>query len=176
MTMRLTIILSILLYTQSYVLAQETATVSRVVNPKFAKVIDKYLDESIPLITVDELHENMDAYIILDAREAEEYMTSHIPTAKYVGYEKPDFSAVENMDKDQKIILYCSIGYRSEKIGEKLTSMGYSNVYNLYGSIFEWANRNYTLHDFRDSPTNAVHGYNKKWSKWIDNPEVQVSY
>ena len=170
----LTHIILLLLVQASF--SQEAAQAAQVQNPKFAKVIDKYLDESVPLINVDQLNTNKEEYIILDAREPNEYMVSHIPDARCIGYDRPDYSVLKDLDKDTKIVVYCSIGYRSEKIGEKLAEQGFNNVYNLYGSIFEWGNKNYPLEDFRGRTTNEIHGYNKKWSKWIENESLEISY
>ena len=39
------------------------------------------------------------------------------------------------------IIVYCSIGVRSEDIGEKLKELGYTKILNLYGGIFDWKNK-----------------------------------
>jgi len=72
------------------------------------------------------------------------------------------------------MVVYCSIGYRSEKIGEKLLRLGYKNVYNLYGSIFEWANEKYQLVGSNGKTTNRVHSYNKSWSKWVTNEEIKT--
>jgi rhodanese-related sulfurtransferase len=114
--------------------------------------------------------------VILDAREREEYDVSHIPNALYFGYKKPQYDILDDVDKDEILIIYCSIGYRSEKLGEKLKKKGYKNVLNLYGSIFEWANEGYPLVDSNNQPTDRIHGYNKKWSKWVDNDELDVTY
>jgi len=113
---------------------------------------------------------------LLDARELEEYVVSRIPGAIHFGYDNPKWSLLESVAKDKEIIVYCSIGYRSEKIGEKLIKRGYTNVRNLYGSIFEWANRGYTLEGPRQRTTNKVHTYNKKWSTWVLNDSVQKVY
>ena len=48
-----------------------------------------------------------------------------------------------------------------------------SNVYNLYGSIFEWANEGLPLVDNNGYDTNAVHTWNKRWSQWVTNPNVE---
>ena len=50
---------------------------------------------------------------------------------------------------------------------------GFSNVYNLYGSIFEWANQGHRLVDKGGQPTFKLHTYNKKWSKWVDNAKIE---
>ncbi len=144
-----------------------------VLNDEFAQVIDKYLSESIDQLSVDELETAFDKYVLLDTREIIEYQTSHIPGAKYLGYDDPDFSVLNNIDKDTPVLLYCSIGYRSEKMGETLQSKGFTNVYNLYGSIFEWANQGNTLVNTVGDTIKAVHTYNKNWGKWMQNPAIE---
>ena len=64
-------------------------------------------------------------------------------------------------------LVYCSIGVRSENIGEKLQQLGYTNVYNLYGGIFEYKNEGGTVYNLQNKPTDSVHTYNKKWSKYL---------
>jgi rhodanese-related sulfurtransferase len=146
---------------------------AQVQNPKFKKRINFLLSESVPFITVDELKGNTEDYYILDAREPEEYKVSHIPGAVCIGYDDLDYSVLQDIPKDKKIVVYCSIGYRSEKVGEKLMKKGFMNVQNLYGSIFEWSNRGFPVYDENGETTAKVHAYNKRWSKWIDNPKVE---
>ena len=111
--------------------------------------------------------------ILLDAREPEEFQVSRLKNATYVGYK--DFSAEEIQqqfpDKDQPIVVYCSLGVRSEKIGEKLQQLGYKNIQNLYGGIFEWKNNNYPVFTSENKETNKVHAYSRRWSKWLKNAE-----
>ena len=47
---------------------------------------------------------------------------------------------VEDIARESTIVVYCSVGYRSEKIAEELDKLGFTNVSNLYGGIFEWIN------------------------------------
>jgi len=138
----------------------------------FNRKVNKALNYSVDVISVDDLKENYDDYLILDTRELNEYLVSHLPGAEHFGYGQPKWELLESLDTEKDIVVYCSIGYRSEKIGEKLIKRGYK-VRNLYGSIFEWANQNYPLEDPRDNPTLHVHTYDKKWSKWVLNPEVK---
>lgn len=144
----------------------------KVENPDFEKRIEQLISHDIPIVTVEFAQENCSEYIFLDARELEEYTTSHIPNSRYIGYDNFNLETVVDLSKDQKIIIYCSIGYRSEKIGKKLKAEGFTEVYNLYGSIFEWANRGYSLVDNYGNSTQRLHTYNKKWSKWVDHPEI----
>lgn len=145
-------------------------------NPKFTKEVNKWISYTVDVISVTDLKDSTAQYLILDARELDEYLVSHIPGAIHIGHEEPKWDALEKIDKDRKIVIYCSIGYRSEIIGEQLIKKGYTNTRNLYGSIFEWANQGCNLEDPRDRLTNRVHTYNKKWSKWLDNTDIQKVY
>jgi predicted sulfurtransferase len=59
------------------------------------------------------------------------------------------------------------VGYRSEKVGEKLQELGFQNVKNLYGGIFQWKNEGFEVENSLSMPTDSVHTYNKRWSKWL---------
>jgi rhodanese-related sulfurtransferase len=113
---------------------------------------------------------------ILDARAIEEFQVSHIPGAKWIGDGKPDAAILAKIPKDKPVVIYCSIGYRSEKMGERLKKSGFSKVYNLYGSIFEWANENLPLKNASGAPTKEVHVYNKSWGKWMENKDYTKIY
>lgn len=133
-----------------------------------SEVLAKYNNESIPYIHSKELSKETDI-TILDAREKSEYDVSHLKDAIYVGYKKFDLENVANQlqNKNKKIVVYCSLGVRSEDIAEKLKKAGYTNVYNLYGGIFEWKNNNFSVFDYNNSKTEKVHAYSKAWSKWL---------
>ena len=105
--------------------------------------------------------------IILDTREKEEFTVSHIRNAKYVGYDHFEIDSLKGVSKNTRIIVYCSVGYRSERIGEKLIKTGYTSVSNLYGGIFEWVNNDYPVVDMNNQKTNKIHAYSKLWGKWL---------
>ena len=138
----------------------------------FKKVLDENIAQTVPIINVDSLHQNFLNFVVLDAREIEEFEISHIKNAIYVGYD--NFSlrkVIKTIPANKPIVIYCSIGYRSEKIGEQLQKRGYK-VYNLYGGIFHWANQGYAVFDSNQKLTKKVHGYDKNWGKWLTNSEV----
>lgn len=166
MTQKILSILSIVLL--CLITASAQTDFNRTINPEFEKEVDSYLNYSVPAITVKNLIQIKDDVILLDAREVKEYEVSHIPGARYVGYDDFDESLLEGIDKDQRIVVYCSIGFRSEKVGDKLKKLGYTNAYNLFGSIFEWANEGQPLEDKAGNTTHKLHTYNKKWSKWVN--------
>lgn len=127
--------------------------------------------KSIPYISVEELAMPKTNAIILDAREKKEFETSHIKNAINVGYDNFIIDSIQDklLQKDSKIVVYCSIGIRSETIGEKLKKAGYTNVYNLYGGIFEWKNKEFKVFDVKEKETENVHTFNEEWSKWLIN-------
>ena len=142
-------------------------------NAEFDAELESLLPKSVPFISVEELRNKQDQFVIFDIREKEEYEVSHIPGAQFMGYKNCDMSLVDGLPKDTPIVVYCSIGYRSGKVGKKLKGMGFTNVKNLYGSIFEWANENCPLENSEGKPTEKVHTYNEKWSRWVENPGVE---
>jgi len=149
---------------------------SQATSKDFKKKIDSYIDYSVPIITVDELKDQTKDYLILDIRERKEYDTSHLCDAVFIGYKDPDFTALKDIDKSQPIVVYCSIGYRSEKMGQRLLENGFTNVRNLYGSIFEWANQGQPVYNNEEQITDKIHTYNRKWSKWMINDSYQKVY
>jgi len=104
-----------------------------------SELLNKYSDKSIPYISVKELAMPKTKTIILDARELKEFHTSHLKNVIYVGYKDFEIGSVQKKlpNKNSKIVVYCSLGIRSEVIAKKLKKAGYTNVFNLYGGIFE---------------------------------------
>lgn len=134
-----------------------------------AELLNAHNNESVPYISVDELAKLKIGAILLDARESKEFEVSHLQNAIHVGYNDFDIRTVtENIkDKSTKIVVYCSIGVRSEDIAEKLKQEGYTNIYNLFGGIFEWKNKENPIYNTSGEETNNVHVYSKKWGKWL---------
>ena len=119
--------------------------------------------------TLNETHTPNIVY--LDAREKEEFDVSHIKGAIFVGYENFDITKLPKLTKDTKIVVYCSVGYRSEKIAEKLIQNGYTQTQNLFGGIFNWVNKGYLVYDANGKETQKIHGYNESWGKWLTKGE-----
>ena len=142
-------------------------------NDAFDKELTRLLSFSVPTIGVQELRDIQNEVYIFDAREEEEYLASHIEGARYLGYKNFDKQALASVPQGAKVVLYCSVGYRSEKIGERLQKMGFTEVNNLYGSIFEWVNQGYPVVGPDGKPTLKVHTYNAKWSRWVDNDKAE---
>ncbi|SDD58072.1 Rhodanese-related sulfurtransferase [Pricia antarctica] len=139
---------------------------------KMDKTLKKFNKESVPYIKVDALN-GMNHVVLLDAREKEEYEVSHLKNAIWVGAKTFDLDSVvpKIEDKNTEIIVYCSIGVRSENIGEKLMDAGYPNVKNLYGGIFEWKNEGHAVYNPEGNETEKVHAFNKHWGKLLKKGE-----
>ena len=136
----------------------------------FDEKLNSILDKSVPFIYTNELYELTEKeskILILDTRSEKEYRVSHIPNAIFVDYDNFSGEAVQGYDKEAPVIVYCSVGYRSEKIGEKLEELGFSNVRNLYGGIFDWKNKGHEVVNSAGLETDSVHTYNENWSQWL---------
>lgn len=129
-------------------------------------LLSTLLSHSVPEVSVAALAMKKDA-VLLDAREPAEYGVSKIAKAIYVGYENPSLTELRTIKKDQEIVVYCSIGFRSEKIAEQLRQAGFTHVSTLYGGIFEWINQGHEVVDSLNRPTDRVHAYSPAWGVWL---------
>ena len=125
--------------------------------------------QSVPYISVQELRSPSTEAIILDARAHTEFHTSHIQNAIHVGYDNFNIETVKNSIKDTSkiIVVYCSLGIRSEDVAEQLKKAGYTNVYNLFGGIFEWKNNDFPVYDNEGELTDQVHAFSEEWGRWL---------
>lgn len=156
----------ILLILGSHSFAQDYAS--------FEEMKNEIISKTIPLISVQDLKKvehTKKPLLILDAREKEEYDVSHINKGKHVGYDNFKISSLKKVDKKTTIVVYCSVGYRSEKIAEKLKKEGFTKVMNLQGGIFDWINNGFPVYDNSGKQTQKVHAYNKDWGKWLTKGE-----
>jgi rhodanese-related sulfurtransferase len=145
-------------------------------NKAFDTTVENLLSFTVPTISCKELYENRKQYYVLDARERPEYNVSHIVGARYVGYDDFDILMLKDIPRDAAIAIYCSVGYRSEKIGEKLQIAGFKNVKNVYGSIFEWINLGYPVVNNYDMTVPKVHAFNKTWGQWVMQKGITKVY
>ena len=100
------------------------------------------------------------APLLLDVRKRAEYDISHLRNAQHVDPDAPASAVAQ--PKDRAIVTYCSVGYRSGAFAQKLRAAGYTNVVNLEGSIFRWANEGRPV--YRGSQkVEQVHPFNGTW-------------
>jgi rhodanese-related sulfurtransferase len=100
------------------------------------------------------------APLLLDVRTRAEYEVSHLADARHA---EPDAApSVIDAPKDRAIVTYCSVGYRSSVFARKLRGAGFTNVQNLEGSIFKWANEGRPVYRAATEVAD-VHPYNHTW-------------
>lgn len=124
--------------------------------------INKQIKKEFPdvaHVTVEQLSEMIGSsnLLLVDVRTREEYAVSTIKGAQ--NYETTEEIAVS---RGQVIVVFCSVGYRSARIADELRKRGRSEVYNLRGSLFDWANKGFPLFQGKRQ-TFYVHPFNKHW-------------
>jgi rhodanese-related sulfurtransferase len=117
----------------------------------------------------------LEHYLILDTREKNEYDVSRIRGAVWIGYADFEIAVLDSVERDKNIIVYCSVGYRSSMIAQRLMGAGFLQVKNLYGGIFKWANDGNPLYRNKDK-VDQIHGYSRKWAAYISNPFLEVIF
>lgn len=108
--------------------------------------------------------------ILLDTRTRAEYEVSHIKGARFVAYDKLNLDALADISKSAPVVVYCSVGYRSERVGEQLQQAGFTNVQNLYGGLFKWVNEEKPIFNSKGR-TQQVHAYSGSWGVWLQKGE-----
>ena len=77
--------------------------------------------------------------ILVDVRTQDEYNSGYIENSLNIDYLSNDFSEnIEKLDKNIPIILYCRSGKRSSMSANKLSKLGFKEIYNLDGGILKW--------------------------------------
>ncbi len=136
-------------------------------NSLYSAMLNGLLHESVPFVSVTQLQQQPAPPVLLDTREAPEFAVSHLRGARLVGYEKFSLAAVRDLPRNAPIVVYCSVGVRSEKIGAQLKQAGFTNVRNLYGGLFEWVNEGQPVVTAANQPTDRVHAYSPTWGIWL---------
>jgi len=139
----------------------------QVKNKSFNIFLKTILTNKVKHVSVEEVNKSKVNYTFVDAREANEYNVSHLKNSVFVGYNNFSMEGLKDIPKNTPIIVYCSVGKRSENITAKLKENGYINVSNLYGGIFEWVNEDHPVFDLQNKQTMNVHAFNKFWGRFI---------
>lgn len=109
---------------------------------------------------------NRPSPILLDVRTEAEYAVSHLPGARRVDSRASASQVAKELERGRLIVTYCSVGYRSSQMAERLQKTGLTNVFNLDGSIFQWANEGRPLEQ-AGKPAKLVHPYNRTFGKLL---------
>ena len=99
--------------------------------------------------------------VLLDVRTPEEQKVSQLRGARRLDAGQPDLDSLVIPD-DAKVVVYCSIGYRSAALVGDLRRAGVEHVYNLEGGLFDWANQGRPIYR-GDERVEEVHPFNRIW-------------
>lgn len=80
---------------------------------------------------------------LLDVRTPKEIAQGFIKTASFINYFDEDFAikAIDTLDKNKPVYLYCRTGNRSSKAVKILEEKGFK-AYNVLGGYNQWKKEN----------------------------------
>ena len=105
--------------------------------------------------------------VVIDVRTRREFAVSHLPGALHAETTREILRLLAAQPATRPVVLYCSVGVRSSALAEAVAAAGRPRVYNLQGSVFQWANEGRPL--VRDGrPVSVVDPYNASWGRLLD--------
>ncbi|MCE7994274.1 MAG: rhodanese-like domain-containing protein [Roseivirga sp.] len=91
------------------------------------------------------IEDNPDLQLI-DVRTVGEVSSGYIPEAVNIDFRDPGFrQALEKLDRQKPIAVYCAVGQRSQAAYDMLVEMKFHEVYHLTGGTIAWQQKNYSL-------------------------------
>lgn len=109
------------------------------------------------------------APLLVDARSPAEHAVSHLPGAVLAVAGGGDLDTLTGGEPRRPIVVYCSLGFRSARLAERLAEAGHTEVYNLEGSIFVWADEGRPLYR-GEREVRQVHPYGAIWGRLFLDP------
>lgn len=94
---------------------------------------------------------NQKGFVLIDVRSPEEHLSGQIPGTDL----NIDFREIKTRHREigakpsDHIVVYCQSGHRSNIAAETLADLGYTNVYNLSGSMNAWKEAGYPVAQVR---------------------------
>ncbi|MDD5262220.1 MAG: rhodanese-like domain-containing protein [Methylacidiphilales bacterium] len=76
---------------------------------------------------------------LIDVRERDEWEICRLPNAELIPLSEFASRVLDEIGKEEDIILYCHHGVRSERAGVFLLKSGYQQVRHLQGGIDAWS-------------------------------------
>jgi rhodanese-related sulfurtransferase len=90
-------------------------------------------------------------FVLIDVRSLEEHLSGQIPGTDL----NIDFREIKARHREigakpgDHIVVYCQSGHRSNIAAETLADLGYTNVYNVSGSMNAWMEAGYPVAQVR---------------------------
>lgn len=113
--------------------------------------------ETTPAEIADEFKDGN--LVIVDVRTPKEREVSMIPGA----ITQLEFEEKKADLEDKRVIVHCTIGYRSGVYVKKLNDQGFE-AENLVGSLLLWTHEGLPLEDPEGNPTKRVHTFGEQWN------------
>ena len=125
----------------------------------------------VPQVTTDALADLLArepaSVLLLDARSLEEYEVGHLRGAVHADSLDVALAARSAPGAGSTVVVYCSVGYRSSELVERLIAIGVDNVFNLEGSLFRWANEDRPVYRGAERVF-EVHPYDADWASLLN--------
>ncbi|MDQ2999663.1 MAG: rhodanese-like domain-containing protein [Fibrobacterota bacterium] len=147
--------------------AQGVSRVERLEGKLRVAIIKTLKDIKAPLIKAGELKAIIDDtnLILIDVRQPREQEVSMLPHALTTS----QFAAIyaPGIPKHKRLVVYCTIGYRSGKYAAELSKQGIK-AENLEGGVLAWsfAGGKFRVKDAKGDwmETNRIHVYDPEWN------------
>lgn len=76
---------------------------------------------------------------LIDVRTPDEFNSGHIKDAKNIDFHSEEFtSELSKLNKEKPVYIYCRSGSRSAKAANKLSEMGFKEIFDLEGGILNY--------------------------------------
>ena len=129
----------------------------------------------VPHMTTAQLAERLEedptSVLLLDARSLEEYEVSHLRGAVNAETTRAALEVLAEVAPEPTVVVYCSVGYRSSELADRLLEHGRGSVFNLEGSIFRWANEGRPVYR-GDERVYEVHPYDDGWGRLLEPQSI----
>ena len=112
-------------------------------NEEAAERKHPHVTSNVELAAKLDANENI---VVLDVREAAEYVFNHIPNAISIPLGELD-DRVNELGKDAEIFVVCRTGNRSDFAAQKLTEKGFNTVFNVVPGMSEWTGKTTSLNN-----------------------------
>lgn len=79
--------------------------------------------------------------LLLDVRTHDEFDSGHLASARHVTDTASAQRLIHEFRADmphRHIVAYCTVGYRSAQVAQRLTALGCADVKNLEGGVWAW--------------------------------------
>ena len=127
----------------------------------------KGVEKLSPATYAEKIKSTQDAQVI-DVRTPEEFKGEHLPTARNIDWNGDNFETeAAKLDKSKPVFVYCKIGGRSRQAANKLSSMGFSQVYDLEGGIMKW-----TAEGFGEKPDRIIGMCSQEFGEMLNTDKL----